>query len=61
MGFVNTDTVQRTELLMEEMGVGTRDRVVVRPAADAARRAGRRARQRRHLLRAAIDWPTAGS
>jgi uncharacterized protein (UPF0371 family) len=39
MGFVNTDTVQRTELLMEEMGVGTRDRVVVQPAADAARRA----------------------
>jgi len=39
MGFVNTDTVQRTELLMEEMGVGARDRVVVQPAADAAKRA----------------------
>ena len=39
MGFVNTDTVQRTELLMEEMGVGVRDRAVVQPAADAAKRA----------------------
>ncbi|MGE5198389.1 MAG: DUF1846 domain-containing protein [Rhodospirillaceae bacterium] len=39
MGFVNTDTVQRTELLMEEMGVGARDRAVVQPAADAAKRA----------------------
>ena len=39
MGVVNTDTVQRTELLMEEMGVGARDRRVVQPAADAARRA----------------------
>ncbi len=39
MGFVNADTVQRTELLMEEMGVGPHDRVVVQPAADAAKRA----------------------
>ena len=39
MGFVNADTVQRTELLMEELGVAPRDRVVVRPAVDAARRA----------------------
>jgi uncharacterized protein (UPF0371 family) len=39
MGFVNADTVQRTELLMEEMGVGPSDRAVVQPAADAAKRA----------------------
>jgi len=39
MGFVNADTVQRTELLMEEMGVGPRDRAVVQPAAEAAKRA----------------------
>ena len=39
MGFVNADTVQRTELLMEELGVTRHDRPVVEPAADAARRA----------------------
>ncbi len=39
MGFVNADTVQRTELLMEELGVAPRDRAVVQPAVDAARRA----------------------
>jgi uncharacterized protein (UPF0371 family) len=39
MGFVNADTVQRTELLMEELGVAPRDRAVVQPAAEAARRA----------------------
>jgi len=39
MGFVNADTVQRTELLMEEMGVAPRDRAVVQPAAEAATRA----------------------
>ncbi len=52
MGFVNTDTVQRTELLMEEMGVGARDRAG-RPAGRRRREAGEgdRQGQRRRLLR----------
>ncbi|MFB3854676.1 MAG: DUF1846 domain-containing protein [Vicinamibacterales bacterium] len=37
LGLVNSDTVQRTELLMEELGVGPRDRRVVEPALAAAR------------------------
>jgi uncharacterized protein (UPF0371 family) len=39
MGFVNADTVQRTELLMEELGMTGHDRPVVAPALSAARRA----------------------
>jgi uncharacterized protein (UPF0371 family) len=39
MGFVNADTVQRTELLMEELGVTRHDRPVVAPAIAAAREA----------------------
>ncbi|MBU1128487.1 MAG: DUF1846 domain-containing protein [Candidatus Omnitrophica bacterium] len=36
MGFVDKDTVQRVELLMEEMGLSPKDRAVVQPARDAA-------------------------
>ena len=36
MGFVEKITVQRVELIMEELGVKPEDRVVVKPARDAA-------------------------
>jgi uncharacterized protein (UPF0371 family) len=39
MGFVNADTVERSVLLMEELGVGRFDRKVVQAAADAAKSA----------------------
>jgi uncharacterized protein (UPF0371 family) len=39
MGLVNKDTVQRIELLMENFGLTVNDRVVVRPAHEAAREA----------------------
>jgi len=39
MGFVDKDTVQRTELLMEELNVKPEDRSVVQPAREAAHEA----------------------
>jgi len=39
MGLVDKDTVQRIELLMENLGLTVNDRVVVRPAHEAAREA----------------------
>ncbi len=39
MGFVNRDTVQRVELLMEELNIKPEDREVVEPARQAAREA----------------------
>jgi len=39
MGLVDKDTVQRIELLMENLGLAVKDRVVVRPAHEAARKA----------------------
>ena len=41
MGFVGKDTVERVELLMEELGVAALDRRVVGPARDAAQEARR--------------------
>ncbi|MBN1526641.1 MAG: DUF1846 family protein, partial [Candidatus Omnitrophica bacterium] len=37
MGFADKDTVQRAEMLMEELGVKPKDRIVVEPAREAAR------------------------
>jgi uncharacterized protein (UPF0371 family) len=39
MGFVDKDTVQRVELLMEELDIGPGDRRVVEPACEAAKEA----------------------
>jgi len=39
MGLVDKDTVQRVELLMKDLGLTIQDRVVVRPAHDAAHQA----------------------
>jgi len=39
MGFVTKDTVERAQLLMEELGVGPENRRVVAPAREAARQA----------------------
>jgi len=39
MGLVDKDTVQRIELLMENLGLTAHDRVVVQPAHEAARKA----------------------
>ena len=51
MGLVDTETVQRAELLMEELGVGARDRPVVRPRPTPRAGQGHGQGQRRHLLR----------
>jgi len=58
MGFVDKDTVQRAELLMEELGLRPEDRKVVVPAREAAQEAVQKEKGNRGIFcGAAIELP----